>query len=185
MSYPMKRLILLVMGWGLLVFIGAQVRENLTAAPPPTPVAQAAQGADPLATPDELTALQDTLDKNPQDVVAMTRLAKLLYDEGDYQSAETLLERAVELAPHDPDLLVQLAAAQFRLAQIDAARDTLLKATALAPDRADIHLLLGLALSRGSTPKPDAAAVEWQKVIQLAPGTDLARQAQELINGTQ
>lgn len=185
MSYPMKRLILLVMAWGLLVFIGAQVRENLTAAPPPTPVAPAAQPADPLATPDEATALQQTLDANPQDVVAMTRLAKLLYDQGDYESAETLYQRAIQLQPHNPDLLMQLAAAQFRLNQIDAARDTLLKAVALAPDRADMHLLLGLALSRGSSPKPDAAALEWQKVIQLAPGTDLARQAQELINGTQ
>jgi tetratricopeptide (TPR) repeat protein len=160
------------------------VRENLTAAPPPTPVAAGAQGADPVATPDEVTELQATLDKNPQDVVAMARLAKLLYDGGDYESAETLYSRAAELQPHDPDLLLQLAAAQFRLNQIDAARDTLLKATARAPERADIHLLLGLALSRGSTPKPDAAALEWQKVIQLAPGTDLARQAQELLTGT-
>ncbi len=185
MSYPMKRLVLILMAWGMLVFIGAQVRENLTAAPPATPVPDAAAPAvNPVATPDAITALQQTLDKNPQDGVAMAQLAKQLYDQQDYESAVTLYTRAIVLQPHNPDLLMGLAATQFRLAQIDAARDTLLKAVALAPDRPDIHLLLGLALSRASTPKPDAAILEWQKVIQLAPGTDLAKQAQDLITGT-
>src|SRR5215204_2496502 len=43
MSYTAKRLILLLMAWGLIVFTGMQVRANLTAAPPGAP----APAADP------------------------------------------------------------------------------------------------------------------------------------------
>ena len=93
-------------------------------------------------------------------------------------------ERAVQLEPHNPDLLLQLAAAQLRLTQINAARDTLLQASTLAPDRADIHLLLGLALSKSTPPDPVGAAREWERVQQLAPGSDLARQAEALLAGS-
>lgn len=179
MSYTAKRLILLLMAWGLIVFTGMQVRANLTATPPGT----GAPAPGPTATPDEETALQQALERDPRDVVAMGRLGQLLYAQGDYENAVVLYERAVQIAPHNPDLLVQLAAAQLRLVQINAARDTLLQAGALAPDRADIHLLLGLALSKSSPPDQVGAAREWERVRQLAPGSDLAQQAQDLLKG--
>jgi cytochrome c-type biogenesis protein CcmH/NrfG len=182
MSYTAKRVILLVMAWGLLVFTGWQVRENLTAAQPSlTPVAVAAPG--PTATPDEATALQAELDRNPNDIVAITRLARILYDQQDYANAGLLYQRAIQLDPHNVDVLVQLAATQFYQQQFDPARTTLLQAVALAPDRPDVHLLLGLALSRTTPPDVAGATREWQTVIQEAPDTAFAQQAQDLLNG--
>jgi cytochrome c-type biogenesis protein CcmH/NrfG len=170
---------LLLMAWGLIVFTGMQVRANLTAAPP----GAVAPAPGPTATPDEETALQQALERDPRDVIAMARLGQLLYERGDYENAAVLYERAVQIEPHNPDLLLQLAASQLRLTRINAARDTLRQAGSLAPDRADIHLLLGLALSKSTPPDPVGAAQAWERVLQLAPGTDMARQAQELLQG--
>ena len=179
MSYTAKRLILLLMAWGLIVFTGMQVRANLTTAPP----GNVAPAPGPTATPSEETALQQALEQDPRDVIAMVRLGQLLYERGDYENAAVLYERAVQLEPRSPDLLMQLAATQMRLTQINAARDTLLRAGTLAPDRADIHLLLGLAFSKSAPPDPAGAAREWERVRQLAPGTDLAAQAEDLLQG--
>jgi cytochrome c-type biogenesis protein CcmH/NrfG len=177
MSYTVKRVILLVMAWGLIVFTGLQVRANLTDTPPVPAVAPG-----PTATPDEETALQQTLERNPGDVTAMAQLAQLLYDQGDYEGAGLLYERAVQVDPHNPDLLLQLAATQLRRVQLEEARATLQQAILIAPDRPDILLLLGLTLSKVTPPDLAGAATAWRQVIQLAPGTDLARQAQDLLN---
>lgn len=176
MSYTAKRVILIFMAWGLLVFAGLQVRANVEdgeqAVAPPTPT----------VVLDEETQLQQTLDANPTDLAAMIRLARILYDRQDYEGASLLYGRAVQLEPHSPDLLLQLAATQFDQNQFAAAQATLSEAVSLAPERPEIHLLLGLALSRLSPPDPVGATREWREVLRLAPGTDLATQAQELID---
>src|SRR5262245_15022304 len=99
MSYTAKRMILLLMAWGLIVFTGMKVRANHTA----PPADSGAPAAGPTATPDEETSLQQTLERNPQDVVAMARLGQLLYGRGDYENAVVLYERAVQIEPHNPD----------------------------------------------------------------------------------
>ena len=178
MSYTAKRVILLVMAWGLLMYAGWQVRENLTT---PDPAAQAV-AAVPTPTPDAQTMLQQAIQSNPQDEPSILQLAKLLYDQQDYASAGTLYLRAVQIDPHNVDILLQLAATQFYQGQVADARTTLVQAEALDSSRPDVHLLLGLALSRSAPPDLAGAQREWQQVLQLAPGTALATQAQDLLN---
>ena len=185
MSYTAKRLILLLMGWGLIVFAGVTVRINLNQRPVIVPATPAVAAAAPLATPSAASAqvadLQATLQRDPNNVPALIALADLTYKAQDWEGAILLYQRIVALQPHEANTLVRLAAAQLYAVHLSAAQQTLEQAVQIAPDRADAHLLLGLTLSRATPPDPARARQEWQQVIRLAPGTDLAQQAQALL----
>src|SRR5689334_22642727 len=184
MSYTAKRLILLLMAWGLLVFVGVTVRINLNTPPLPQPTPTAAPTPDAAAaSSDRAAALQQTLSSDPNNMAAITELAGIAYQQRDWQGAIQLYQRALALDPHNVDLLAHLAAAQLYALDFVAAKQTLTQAAQLAPDRADVHLLLGLALSQQTPPDMAGAATEWKKVLALAPGTALAQQAQQLLNG--
>ncbi len=187
MSYTAKRLILLLMAWGLIVFAGITVRINLSQRPvvvPPTPPGAAA--AAPLATPSTAAGvpadLQATLQGDPNNVPALIALADLSYKAQDWEGAILLYQRIVALQPHEANTLVRLAAAQLYAVHLSEAQQTLEQAVQIAPDRADAHLLLGLTLSRATPPDLPRARQEWQRVISLVPGTDLAQQAQALLS---
>jgi Flp pilus assembly protein TadD len=178
MSYTAKRLIILLMAWGLIVFAGVTVRINLAQRPisagTPTPAA-------PTAPPDRLSQLQATMQADPNNLPALLELADSLYQAKDWDNAIAAYQRVVAAQPHDPDILMHLAAAQIYAIRIGEARQTLEQVVQLAPTRADAHLLLGLALSRDTPPNTARARQEWQQVLTLAPNSDLARQAQTLL----
>lgn len=189
MSYTAKRLTILLMAWGLIVFIGVTVRINLNAPPPPQVTASPTAVSAPLAAPtaatdaaDRAAQLQQSLAQNPNDLPALTELAAITYQQKDWEGAITLYGRAIGLDPHNVDLRAKLAAAQLYALRFSDAQATLKQAIALDSRRADLHLLLGLADSRLVPPDNAGAAAEWRQVIALAPNTDLARQAQDLLN---
>ncbi len=184
MSYTAKRLILLLMGWGLIVFAGVTVRINGSQAPVVVPTTPTVAAAAPATTPSAAAGnadLQATLQRDPNNVPALVALAEQTYQAQDWAGAILLYQRIVALQPHDAGTLVRLAATQIYAGQISDARQTLEQAVQIAPDRADAHLLLGLTLSRAMPSDPAHARQEWQRVITLAPGTDLAQQAQTLL----
>lgn len=53
--------------------------------------------------------LEQALEVNPFDAVALNNLAVAKAEQGDYHSSLALLERANELAPDNPDIQVNLA----------------------------------------------------------------------------
>ncbi len=178
MSYTGKRITILLMAWGLLLFVGITFRINVTTPPLPslTPSPQ------PTPAPgDQAAALRQTLATDPNNLDALVQLAGLDYDQQNWTEAISLYQRALVIDPHNVDVLVHEAAAQLYSLQFADAESTLRQAADLAPDRADIHLLLGLALSRDTPPDDAGARVEWQKVIALAPDTALAQEAQNLL----
>ncbi len=185
MSYTAKRLIVLLMTWGLIVFAGITVRINLSQRPvavPTTPtVAAAVSRATPSAAAGQVADLPATLQRDPNNVPVLIALADQSYKAQNWDSAILLYQRVVALQPHEANTLVRLAAAQLYAVHLSDAQQSLEQAVQIAPDRADAHLLLGLTLSRATPPNLARARQEWQQVIRLVPGTDLAQQAQALL----
>jgi tetratricopeptide (TPR) repeat protein len=78
---------------------------------------------------EEVDALKKTLQADPDNVPALTRLANLMHDAGMWPQATVLYERAVRITPNEPNLLTDLgicyqnqqmfdkAIAMFELAQ--------------------------------------------------------------------
>ncbi len=181
-----KRIIVLFMGWVLMVMAVIQVYDNVTGKNSPQDRIIAAPTAEPTVGPDpeiaQLADLQTCVAANPDDLQCTRDLADLYYKMGQYPQAMVNYESAARLSPHDYDLLVKLAGTYIYQLMFDDAVKTLQDAVALQPDSPEIHLLLGLSLSKVNPPQTAAAVAEWNKVIQLAPGSDWATEAAQLIN---
>jgi cytochrome c-type biogenesis protein CcmH/NrfG len=174
------------MGWVLLAMVIIQVYDNVTGRNAPQARVIVPPTVGPSVEPDSdisrMADLQACVAANPDNLECTRDLAALYYKLGQYAQAQVNYENAARLAPHDYDILVKLAGTYIYQMMFDKAVETLRNAAILKPDSPEIHLLLGLSLSKLDPPQMEEAVAEWQKVIELAPGTSWATQAAELIN---
>jgi tetratricopeptide (TPR) repeat protein len=91
---------------------------------------------------------EELLDGAPDHAEALFLLAECLLELGDAELAAPTYERRLELAPPDEQLWTGLAVARFDLTDLSGAIEAAREATRLAPDNAEAHYYLGLALER-------------------------------------
>jgi cytochrome c-type biogenesis protein CcmH/NrfG len=169
------------MFWVFLVMIFTQVYDNVTGrgmpprAPQQADVEPTPAGPDPAIT--LLAELQTCVAATPQNLDCTLDLADLYFVNRQWVQAQMNYERAVQLDPQNFLAWRRLAASIIYQDQFDKAVPVLQKAAQLDPRSAEVQLLLGLALSRVEPPREEEAIVAWQRVLQIAPDTDLARQA--------
>lgn len=163
-----------------------QVYDNVTGRGAPARSPAAVPTVEPTAEPDQTTTqlaqLQSCVASDPSNLQCTSDLAALYYGLGQYPQAQVNYERAVRLSPHDDKLLLKLAGTYIFQQKFEQAAASLQQASSLKPDSPEIHLLLGLALSKLEPPRTAEAISEWQKVVSLAPGSKWATQATEYIN---
>jgi len=178
-----KRIIVYTMVWVILVMIIAQLYDNFTGRNAPPSQASTAAAALPVDTPDpdvqHLADLQSCVASDPNNLQCVTDLANLYYDGQQWDMAQTNYLQAVKLNPHDASLLLKLAGTQIYQDQFKDAVPTLQKAEALQPDAPEIHLLLGLALSKLQPAQMPQAVAEWRQVLRLSPNSAWATQASQ------
>ena len=80
-------------------------------------------------------------------VAALVKQASARMGQGQLALAETLLERARSLAPHNDLVLKSLAKLQARLGELPAAVDNFRQIVAAEPASPDAHLNLAIALA--------------------------------------
>ena len=108
----------------------------------------------------------------PDELAFRQRLAEILIAHGEYGESITELRRAAELDPQRPDLLFNLALAQFRAGRLDEALASAESCKALG-DGAEIEDLLGdIEEARGDNL---AAARSYQTAVALAPNQEKYR----------
>jgi cytochrome c-type biogenesis protein CcmH/NrfG len=171
--------------WVFLVMILLQVYDNVTGRGMPVRSSAAPLAVEPTVEPDKdvarLAELQTCVASNPENLQCNLDLAALYYEAGHYPQAQVNYERAIKLDPQNVGALVKLAGAYIYQQKFPQAVATLQDAAAIQPASPEIHLLLGLSLSKLDPPRIDDAAAEWRKVIELAPGTSLAAQARQYL----
>ena len=186
MSLLGKRIVVLAMFWVFLVMIISQAYDNMTGKGMPVKRAASVPTAEPTVAQDQfvtrLAELQSCVASNPDDAQCTIELASLYYAAGQYPQAQVNYERAVKLDPHNVEILLKLAGTYIYQQKFEQAVPTLQQAATLREDSPEIHLLLGLSLSKLNPPRTEEAVAEWSKVIKLAPGTKLAAQATTYIN---
>ncbi len=94
---------------------------------------------------------------------------------GDYWAALDDLNRALDLAPGRPDILILRASAYRRLQAPDLARDDIARALRRDPDNPDGLLERGIL--RRLAGETAGARRDWLRVIDLAEGTPAAQAA--------
>jgi Flp pilus assembly protein TadD len=185
MSPMGKRIIIFTMLWVFLVMILLQVYDNVTGRGMPVRSSAALLAVEPTVEPDKdvarLADLQSCVASHPDNLQCNLDLAALYYKAGQYPQAQVNYERAVQLDPHNASVLAKLAGTYIYQQKFPQAVTTLQDAAAIEPTSAQIHLLLGLSLSKLDPPRMDDAAVSWRKVMELAPGTELASQARQYL----
>jgi len=131
-------------------------------APPPG----AAQGAPAMA---EIQQLRAYVEKNPNDIQAVRKLADLNFDIQNWQRAQELYSHYLELKPNDPDVITDLGITYRGLQQYDKAIDLFNQAKKLEPGhwQAYYNEVVVLAFD---LKKPDQANQVLGQLQQLQPG---------------
>ncbi len=148
--------------------------------------ASAPAGAERPVTPEQVEAMIETLSArvkdNPNDAESWALLGRAQTVLGRHGEAVPALQKAVALRADDATLLTEYADALAVVngRNLDGEPSRLLaQALAIEPDNAKALLLSGMhAFQQKDYAK---ALTQWEKVVQLAPGGELAQQLQGVI----
>lgn len=137
-------------------------------APPPVDEARAGQ-------------LQKVANAEPSNVAVRTELGNLYFDSERFDQAIPWYESALKLAPKSVEVSTDLGVSYLYTQQTDRAIAQFENSVAIDPKHLKTWLNIGIAkaMVKGDVPGGEAA---WKKVIELAPGSEEARRAQQGID---
>src|SRR5688572_29059593 len=176
-----------ILGW----VVGAQ-QLGRTAQFPTAPAAQAATPAAPPPaangrTPptldqgrvDQLTA---TINGDPKNTTAIVQLANVYFDGERFTDAISWYEKAIALDPKNADVSTDLGVSYYYTNRTDEALKRFEESLRIDPKHTKTLLNKGIVLAFG---KEDlkGASVEWQKVVDLAPGSPEGEAARRALEG--
>lgn len=149
------------------------------------PAQQAGNTGQPPAPPpvDEAraTELQNVAKAEPTNVAVRTQLGNLYFDSERFDLAIPWYESALKLAPKSVDVSTDLGVSYLYTQQTDRAIAQFENSVSINPTHLKTWLNIGIAkaMVKGDLPGGEAA---WKKVIELAPGTEEAKRAQQGID---
>jgi len=161
----------LLVGW----IIGSQQGASRPAPPNPAVAnSPSTQGFDA----DRAAELQRQADAQPTSADVRVQLAELYFDAERFDQAVPWYEAAFRLDPVNAEVSTNLALAYFATTQIDRALAQLDRSLAIDPQNVKALFSQGVVRARG---KQDlaGAAQSWQRVVDVAPDSQEARQAQQ------
>ncbi len=127
-----------------------------------------------------LAEYQLVLDEDPTHGIATVNIGDVLVKQEKFDEAVPYFELAIESSPDDETLPFNVGELCFNNGQIEKAIDFYQKAAAIKPDWMEPYLKTGYAyLNLG---KLDDAAVQLRKVIEVAPDSEAAQQAQAVLD---
>jgi len=146
-----------------------------------TTTGNTAQQAPPL---DEgrVQALNATLKNDPRNVNATIQLGNAYFDAERWEEAITWYTRAVELDPNNPDASTDLGVSYYYSNRADQALAQFERSLAINPTHTKTLLNKGIVLAFGKQDL-EAAAAEWRKVVELAPGSPEGQAARRALDG--
>jgi tetratricopeptide (TPR) repeat protein len=160
-----------------------QSRPAATPADAPATASPSAHQA-PAPSPEVLATAQrlsERLEANPRDADAWIELGGLLMKAKDPTRGTEAFAAAVEADPTRADARAELGKALLFAGQLRLSRAELRRALAIDPNLAEVHLNLGITYSHAAPADIAAARAAWMRAAELAPGTEVARQAGEYL----
>ncbi|HEY6506650.1 MAG TPA: tetratricopeptide repeat protein [Vicinamibacterales bacterium] len=173
----------IILGW---VIGTQQARTSGAATPPPAAQASAAAGTTQRQAPplDEakVQSLTTILKSDPNNASATLQLANAYFDAERFTDAIEWYERTVKLDPKNVDANTDLGVSYYYESRADEALATFERSLQMDPKHTKTLLNKGIVLAFG---KEDlkAAAVEWQKVVELAPSSPEGETARRALEG--
>jgi tetratricopeptide (TPR) repeat protein len=130
----------------------------------------------------QVQALTTILKNDPKNANAALQLANLYFDAERWQDAIQWYEQALQLQPRNADAITDLGVSYYYTNRPDEALARFEQSLKINPKHTKTLLNKGIVLAFG---KRDlrAATAEWQKVVDLAPGTPEAEAARRALEG--
>lgn len=175
---------------GLLIgyLIGAQSRSGSAPVPAvtaaaPSPMAPAPAPAEGPVMPNpqvvqQIAQLEMVVLQDPKNHDAWVVLGNHYFDSHQHQKAADAYGRALALKPNNPDVLTDQGTMFRDMGQFEKALANFKKASQLDPKHVQSLFNIGVVYASDLN-KPEEAAKIWKKVIELAPTSSQAAQAQK------
>jgi len=176
-----------ILGW----IVGSQQLGRAATVPAAAPVQQQSAApasgqaggrqAPPLdqARVDSLTA---TLKSDPKNMTAIVQLANVYFDAERFTDAISWYEKAIVLDPKNADVSTDLGVSYYYTNRTEEALKRFEESLKINPKHTKTLLNKGIVLAFGKEDLKGAAA-EWQKVVDLAPGTPEGEAAKRALEG--
>jgi tetratricopeptide (TPR) repeat protein len=142
--------------------------------------AGAAASVTPQPTLDEaqVAGLMAAVQADPKDTDALMGLGDAFFQAGQYQVSADWLEKLIAIDPKNVRALLALGAAEFNSGSIQDAEARWKQVVDLEPANVEAHYDLGFLYLERQPPDLDGVRREWQRVVELAPGTEVAQNVQ-------
>ncbi|OGT25351.1 MAG: hypothetical protein A2Z17_04685 [Gammaproteobacteria bacterium RBG_16_66_13] len=134
---------------------------------------------------ERLAELKAIVAEQPDAVDALFELGETYFTAGELEPAIEWFSKLVALEPNNTHALTDIGTAYFNLGQPQEAKTHWERALAIDPDDVQAHYNLGFYYANVEPVDMDAARREWQKVIELDPGSPQAETARVHIEGLQ
>jgi tetratricopeptide (TPR) repeat protein len=152
----------------------------------------AAPGAMPGALPaspglpnaeaqERIARLEAAVLAEPRSHDAWVALGNEYFDSHQHQKAVTAYGRALALKPNDPNVLTDQGVMYRELGQFEKALANFQQANKLDPKHLQSLINIGVVYS-SNLGKPAEAAKAWNKIIALAPTSEQAAQARQMLS---
>jgi tetratricopeptide (TPR) repeat protein len=171
----------LLAGW----IIGSQQGGGRPAAAPPAASAASSGGGQPAPPPlDEsrASALKVTAQQNPSDAVTRVQLGNMYFDAGRFPEAVEWYQQALKINPKDVNASTDLGISFYYMNDADKALAQFDASLKVDPAHAKTLLNVGIVRAFGKRDLKGAAEV-WQKLLDVAPGSEEARAARQALDG--
>src|SRR5918912_1830938 len=177
----------LIAGW----IIGSQ--QTVSRAPAPAPAQQTASsggGAGSTSTraavldETQVNALKSVAEREPANAAPRVQLGNAYFDAERYDEAIKWYTEALKLQPNDVNVTTDLGVCYYYSNQPDKALEQFDRSLKIDPKHAKTLLNLGIVRAFGKQDL-DGAMQAWQKVMELAPGSQEAQAAKRALDSLQ
>ena len=168
----------------LLGWVIATQQMSQAAAPPAAAAAAAPAPANAPRTLDEgrVQALKTIITSDPKNEDAVIQLANTYFDAERWDDAIQWYEQALKINPKNANASTDLGVSYYYTNRPDNALAQFEHSLSLDPKHTKTMLNKGIVLAFGKE-NLDAAAAEWQKVVDLAPDSPEGQAARRALEG--
>lgn len=125
-----------------------------------------------------VSELVGLVQEDPNNLEALFELGETYFLGEEWQAAIDWFTRVLALDPGNVHALTDVGTSNFNLGRPEEARTAWLAGLAAAPDDPQLHYNMGFLYANVEPVDFQSAMAEWQKVVDLSPGSDLAATAQ-------
>ena len=134
---------------------------------------------------ERVAALVTSYQEDPTNPETLFELGEAYFLAGEWQQGQDWFLKLVEVDPANVHAWTDIGTAHYNLSRTEEAKAAWQQALQLAPEDPQLHYNMGFLYANSEPPDFDAAKREWQSVLDLAPGTQLAQTVQVHMEGLQ